>query len=160
MGGVSKISLKTFRGRLQIREIRENKDPRNISAIRYANDAVRIGLHWPTVATRILMRKLTFLSKLLSNTEDNMNSRIFTTMAMDDVYSITIVQQCIMLKALLSMNITIQCLQCPSESVAIIRSSKKLLLGKDYDLLLSSALTHPSVEPIARITSVVLWKRI
>ena len=65
-----------------------------------------------------------------------------------------------MLEAPLSTNITIQCLQCPSESVAIVCSSKKLLLGKDYDLLLSSALTHPSVEPIARITSVVLWKRI
>ena len=57
----------------------------------HANDAVRIGLHWPTIATCILMRKLSFLSKLLSNTEDNMSSHIFTTMAMDDIYSITIV---------------------------------------------------------------------
>ena len=86
-----------------------------------------------------------------------MSSCIFTTMAMDDVYTITIVQQCKMLEAPLSTNITIQCLECPSESVEVVRSSKKLLLGKDYDLLLSSALTHPSVEPIA---SVVSWRRI
>ena len=104
------------------------------------------------------MRTLSVFSKHLSNTEDNMSSRIFTTMAMDDVYSITIVQQCKMLEAPLSMNITIQCFQCPSESAAIVHSSKTLL---DYDLPLSSALTHPSVvEPIARITSVVSWRRI
>jgi len=70
---------------------------------------------------------------------------------MDNVYSIVIVQQCKMLEAPLSMDITIQ--QHPSEFAAIIRSSKKLLVGTDYDLPLSSALTHPSVEPIARIAS-------
>ena len=70
----------------------------------------------------------------------------------------TIVQQCKMLEAPLSTNIIIQ--HHPSESAAIICSIKKLLLGTDYDLLLSSARTHPSVEPIARITSVVSWRRI
>ena len=31
----------------------------------YSNNAIRIGLHWPTVSTRILLRKLSFLTKLL-----------------------------------------------------------------------------------------------
>ena len=43
----------------------------------HANEAVRIGLHWPTMSTRILLRKLSFMSKLLSNKSDSMSSRIF-----------------------------------------------------------------------------------
>ena len=53
----------------------------------HANDTIRIGLHWSTMATRILLRKLTFLSKLLSNQNDSMSSRIFFSL---DVYSISI----------------------------------------------------------------------
>ena len=68
----------------------------------HANDTIRIGLHWPTVATRILIRKLTFLSKLLSNCNDTMSSRIFISLAIDDVYNITIIQQCKMLEASLA----------------------------------------------------------
>lgn len=36
----------------------------------YSNNAVRIGLHWPTVSTCILLRKLSFLAKLLSSNND------------------------------------------------------------------------------------------
>ena len=51
----------------------------------HANVAVRIALHWPTVATRILVRKLTYLSKLLSNQTDTMSSRIFCSLAMENI---------------------------------------------------------------------------
>ena len=59
-----------------------------------------IGLAYTAIVNMLPYRIcMSFLSKLLSNTEDNMSSRIFTTMEMDDVYSITIVQQCKMLEA-------------------------------------------------------------
>ena len=35
----------------------------------HATNTIRIALHWPSVATQILNRKLTFLSKLLSSSE-------------------------------------------------------------------------------------------
>ena len=49
----------------------------------YSKAAVRIALHWPTVATRILIRKLGFLSKLLSGSKDIIISRrVFTSLAL------------------------------------------------------------------------------
>ena len=94
----------------------------------HAIDAIRIGLHWPTVATCILSRKLPFLSKLLSNPEDTMSSHIFTTLATEDVYSISIVQQCRMLDDVLATDIVNQCLTTPDDAVSIVRSGKNLLL--------------------------------
>ena len=49
----------------------------------YAKSAVRISLHWPTVATRILIRKLSSLSKLLSGSNDTISRRVFTSLAME-----------------------------------------------------------------------------
>ena len=73
----------------------------------HPSDAVRIALNWPTISTRILLRKLTFLSRLLTNSDDTMSSRIFTSLAIVDVYSITIVQQCRLLEAPLGTSINV-----------------------------------------------------
>ena len=57
----------------------------------HPSDAVQIALNWPTISTtRIPLRKLTFLSRLLTNSDDTMCSRIFTSLAIVDVYSISI----------------------------------------------------------------------
>ena len=69
----------------------------------HANDIIRIALHWPSMATRVLLRKLSFLSKLLTNSNDILSSCIFTTLAMDE--------QCRMLEAPLSTDIVNQCLK-------------------------------------------------
>ena len=100
------------------------------------------------MATRILSRKLPFLSKLLSNPEDTMSSRIFTTLATEDGYSISIVQQCRMLEVPLATNIVNQCLATPDDAVSIVHSGKKQLLERDFELLISSAISHPSVKHI------------
>ena len=60
----------------------------------HSNKVVRLGLQWPSVATRILIHKLSFLAKLLANTDDIISSRIFTSLAIVDVYNVGIVQQC------------------------------------------------------------------
>ena len=57
------------------------------------------------MATHILLRKLTFLSKLLSNYKDTMSSRIFISLAIEDIYYISVVQQCKMLEATLATDI-------------------------------------------------------
>ena len=60
----------------------------------YSKASVRIALHWPTVATRILIRKLNFLSKLLRGNKDTISQRVFSSLAIDDIYDISIIQQC------------------------------------------------------------------
>ena len=79
---------------------------------------------------------------------------------MDDIYSISAVQQCRMLGAPLSTDIVNQCLASPNNAVKIVDSNKKVLLKCDYDILISTAMIHPSVEPIAKIASVVSWRMI
>ena len=93
----------------------------------HANVAVRIAIHWPTVATRILVRKLTYLSKLLSNQTDTMSSRIFCSLAMENIYNISLIHQCRMLEAFLATNVVDQCLASPDNAPTITRSNKKLI---------------------------------
>ena len=64
----------------------------------YSKASVRIALHWPTVTTRTLIRKLNFLSKLLSGSNDTISKRVFSSLAVEDVYESSIVQQCRMLE--------------------------------------------------------------
>ena len=64
----------------------------------HSKKVVRLRLQWPSVATRILIHKLTFLTKLLANTDDIISSRIFTSLAIVDVYNMGIVQ-CQMLES-------------------------------------------------------------
>ena len=52
----------------------------------YSGTAIQIGLNWPSVSTQILIRKLKFLSKLLSSHKDTVSTRMFNTVAMKDVY--------------------------------------------------------------------------
>ena len=123
----------------------------------HANDAIRSALHWPSMATRVLLRKLSFLSKLLTNYHDILSS--CTALAMDGIYSIFVVQQCRMLEAPLSTDIVNQCLTSQNKAVEIVHSNKKVLLNVIH-VLISTATMHPSVEPIAKIASVVSWKKI
>ena len=62
----------------------------------YSGRAVRIGLHWASMSTRILLRKLKFLSKLLCPKKDTLSSRTFTSLAVEDVYNTSVIQQCLM----------------------------------------------------------------
>ena len=61
-----------------------------------------------------------------------------------------------MLQAPLSTDIVNQCLTSPNN----VHSNKKFLLKCDYDILISAAMMHPSVEPIAKIASIVSWRKI
>ena len=70
----------------------------------YFTIAVRIGLLWPSVSTQVLIRKLKYLSKLLSSDKDILSTRMFNSVAMMDVYNCSIVQQCRMLEAELGTN--------------------------------------------------------
>ena len=78
-----------------------------------------------------------------------MSSRIFISLAIDDVYNITIIQQCKMLEASLATDAVDQCLATPDYTPEIVvRDNKEPLLN---ELLLISAMCHPSVNSAAQI---------
>ena len=106
----------------------------------HSKNVVRIALHWPSMATRILIRKLTFLAKLLSNTKDIISGRIFTSLAVVDVYNVSIVQQCRMLESELGTHTLASCLENPPEATITVKSAKATILKADFDALLS--ITH------------------
>ena len=127
----------------------------------YSKSAVRIGLHWPSVATRVLIRKLSFLSKLLSGTMDTISRRIFTFLAMENVFETSIVQQCKMLEANLSTCILAKCLSDPENATGIVRSNRKHILRSDFQLLLSSSTDHHrSPAAAAQIANHSSWRRL
>ena len=126
----------------------------------HSKTAVRVALHWPSMSTRTLLRKLSFLGKLICNNADTMSSRIFTTICMDDIYSLSIVQQCRMLEAPLATDVVHQLLSDLPNAKSIIVKNKKLLLERDYDLLLVSAKAHPTARYISQIASHTSWRKI
>ena len=127
----------------------------------YSKSAVRIGLHWPSVATRVLIRKLSFLSKLLSGTMDTISRRIFTSLAMENVFETSIVQQCKMLEANLSTCILVKCLSHPENAPGIVRSNRKHILRSDFQLLLTSSTDrHGSSAAAAQIANLSSWHRL
>ena len=92
------------------------------------------------MSTCILLRKLTFLHKLLCPKKDTLSSRTFTSLAIEDVYNVLfIVQQCQMLESHLNIDCTAQCLMDPDNSV---RQIKPKILKRDYVQLISTSLSH------------------
>ena len=70
---------------------------------------------------------------------DTISRRIFTSLAMENVFETSIVQQCKMLEANLSTCILAKCLSDPENAPGIVRSNRKHILRSDFQLLLSSS---------------------
>ena len=114
-------------------------------------------LQWPSISTRILIRKLSFLAKLLSDRNDTINGRIFTSIAIVDVNNVGIVQQCRMLEVKLDTHILTQCLKYPTDSPAIVKQS---ILRSDYEKFLSVSSIHPSAKHVATMAQSTLWSQL
>ena len=108
----------------------------------YSKTSVRIGLHWPTVATRTLIRKLNFLSKLLSGSNDTISRRVFSSLAVEDVYESSIVQQCRMLESKLGTHVLAKCLSDPENAPDVVRSCKESILRSDLTILTINQPSH------------------
>ena len=126
----------------------------------YSGRAVRLGLHWPSMNTRIFLRKLTFLCKLLCPSKDTLSSRTFTSLAIDNIYNSSIVQQCRMLESHLDTDYTAQCLTDADNALSLVKSMKQHILEKDFGLLISSSLEHSSTKIVAAIAESSSWKRL
>ena len=119
----------------------------------HSNKVVRLGLQWSSVATHILIRKLTFLAKLLANTDDIISSRIFTSLAIVDVYNVGIVQQCQMLESELNTDVLVLCLKNPEDAPATVKSTKTDII-KVWLWALAVICCHP---PLSQICSHSGW---
>ena len=126
----------------------------------HSKKVVRIALQWPSMTTRILIRKLTFLAKLLSDTKDIISGRIFTSLAVVDVYNVSIVQQCRMLESELGTHTLSACLENPPDAPTTVKSAKAIILKADLNALLSSSLNHPSAKYIADVATEISWCRL
>ena len=113
----------------------------------HTNTSTLIGLHWPSVKARILIRKLTFLAKLLEE-DDSLSSQVFRTLASDDVYEISLVQQCHFLEQQIGTSYLQQCLENPSEAHSIVCDAKETILEKDWIHTLHDSRSHPSLAVV------------
>ena len=100
------------------------------------------------------------LCKILSSSEDTLSTRVFTTLASDNVYNISVVQQCRMLEVQLGTNVVEQCLHDPDNALSTLRLRKNMLLKQDFNKLLLSALNSPSAHVIASIASQTSWRKL
>ena len=127
----------------------------------YSKASVKITLHWPNVTTRTLIRKLNFLSKLLSGSKDIISWRVFSSLATDDIYETSIVQQCRMLESRLDTSVLAKCLSDPVNAPDILKRRKKDIIQSDFKMLLSSISNHPtSAAQAALIGSKTSWRRL
>ena len=114
------------------------------------------------MSTRVLVRKLAFLCKLLSDQSDvEVISRdIFSSLASVDVYSISIIQQCRMLESFFGTSVLARCLNEPSEARSILSNYKSHLITKDFKLLLEHSLSHKTAKIVASVAKTTSWCRL
>ena len=109
----------------------------------FSNSTVRICLRWPSMASRILVRKLQFLTKLLQAGSRSTTSQIFTAAAITDPRNVSSIQQCRMLENITETNTLHSCLENPEAVISIIIAEKKNLYKRDYACLISQSYARP-----------------
>ena len=122
----------------------------------FSTSTVRICLCWPSMATRILIRKLGFLAKLLSSQDLSISSRLFTSAAITDSLNISIIQQYRLLESITRTDVLKLCLESPECAPSIVKSMKDDILKQDRTGLISSSQSHSS-HYFAEIARDILW---
>ena len=118
---------------------------------------VRLCLNLPSMACRILIRKLTFLGKLLRADNSTISSTLFTAQAIVDPF---IIQQCKMLEASLNIHVLDECLKCPETASMLVKSEKQSILESDMSSLIASALDHDSAHLTATVAAQISWNKL
>ena len=114
----------------------------------HSNTGTLIGLHWPSVKARILTHKLTFLAKLLER-DDCLSFRVFRTLVSEDVYEISLVQQCRFLEQQYGPSYLQLCLENPSQACSIVHDAKEGIFEKDWICTLQDSRSHSSLAVVS-----------
>ena len=125
----------------------------------YSKASVKVALHWLNVTTCTLIRKLNFLSKLLSGSKDIISRRVFSSLSIDYIYETSIVQQCRMLESRLDTSVLAKCLSDTMNAPDIIKRSREDI-HSDFKMLLSSTSRLTSAAQAALIASQTSWRRL
>ena len=118
---------------------------------------MQLCLNLLSMSCRILIRKLTFLGKLMTTENSTISSAIFTAQAIVEPFNISIIQQCKMLEAMLGVQVLGECLQCPS---MIVRYQKQSLLDTDMSSLVISAKQDNSAQLVAAVAQQISWRKL
>ena len=124
----------------------------------HSHHAPLLALSWPSMTARIHLIKLRFLSRLLSSEHDTLASRTFHTLASQDIYSLSIVQQCIFLDSKLGTNATASILCNTHDPKVHLRRALKTILDQDNRLKLQHATQHQSVKLDLKINWLGIWE--
>ena len=114
-------------------------------------------MSWPSMVARTLKLKLGFLFRLLASEDDNIASNAFCTLASQDVYSLGIVQQCIMLDSKIGTQSIATILNTKDHSNTLLKGIKKDIMIKDKEQTLQEVALHPSVKLAANINWLYIW---
>ena len=115
-----------------------------------SNNITRLALQWPSIRARALCIKVGFLLKIVKG-NDTLSSRVFRSLAVDDVEALHLVKQCRFLESFSGFNITSRVLSSPNEvSFAEI---KKEILDTHFKMLQSVSATHPSQRMVQKIAT-------
>ena len=116
----------------------------------HSNTAVLMGLEWPSMRARVLIRKLNFLRRLVGEREEKLSSQIF---AERDVSELAIVEQCRYLEAFYGTN-------CTGDILTSAESWGKKILSADKDFRAKCCNNHQSLKHLSTIHSEISWLKI
>ena len=121
--------------------------------------SVCIGLSWPSITSRILMQKLSFLCRLLTSDDDSITTRTFSTFS-QNAYNLSLVKQCIFLDSKLKTNFTALILSDIGSTSASLKAMKKSISSIDQQLLLhvEEAGQHQSVCLAREVNWLRVWE--
>ena len=126
---------------------------------RHPNNAVQVGLQWPSVASRILIHKLTYLAKLMTS-DNQISAKLFSSLVIEDIYQISIVQQCKLLEVSLGTSVLARCLSDPLNAPRIVKEHRSIILKQDFESLLVSASSHQSTKHICNVARITSWRKV
>ena len=111
-------------------------------------------LNWPTVCTRVLCNKLSFLFRVCNGDSTSLRTQVFRSIAASDVTSMNIVRQCHFLDSVLGFEFTDEVLNEPN---LCLRDLKKRVIDADRMRVEEKSKDHPSLLYILRVAKENLW---
>ena len=120
---------------------------RTLKLSKYTVNSIRLlVLNWPSICTRLLCNKLSFLHSVYNGDSDSLSTQAFRSLAASDVMSMSIVKQSQFLEMLCNPRLSIVAL-------------KKHIIEADRQNTIDTAENHPLQRFIAQIARNNLWMK-
>ena len=119
----------------------------------FANICPLVFLYWPTMRYRILVQKLSFLTRLIKSNQTTISSQVFHALK-DQTPRPLIVQQCKFLEEVYDTNITDSILE---GDMTCLKSAKRVLRTADTEYIWLKVSRHTSLRALHRD---ILWPKL